>query len=199
EAIPAHWTASYSGSRGSFARSLFHILCAISVGHTSLDRKWVATTAGGDVFARDRESLINRITTLTVVAGLLLTSAAALVTTPPPSPAILDYTARGPCIALWASFGILLGGIIVASADLYVLATCDARFMADVLMATRARVVCSLTLLAYPFFSIGGGALLSVCALLVAAWNSPDPVIRVGCVFLFAVPVTMLLVFVAAA
>ena len=56
-------------------------------------------------------------------AGLLLASNAALVTTAPPEQGILDYTIRAPYLCLWASFGILLGGIIVGAADVYVLAT----------------------------------------------------------------------------
>ncbi|KAJ7716937.1 hypothetical protein B0H16DRAFT_1338520, partial [Mycena metata] len=95
-------------------------------------------------------------------AALLLASIAALVTTVPPRDAILNYTLRGPHICLWASFGILLGGIIVASADIYVLASCTMDLVEKRMMSTRVRVWCVLILLAYPFFSVGGGVIVCV-------------------------------------
>ena len=65
-------------------------------------------------------------------AGLLLASNAALVTTDPPEAGILNYTIRGPYVCLWTSFGILLGGIIIAATDVYALATCYPEWVVQV-------------------------------------------------------------------
>lgn len=48
-------------------------------------------------------------------ASLLLTTTAVFITTPPPSVSIVDYTLRGPYICMLLSFGLLIGGIMVAS------------------------------------------------------------------------------------
>ena len=36
----------------------------------------------------------------------------------------MDYTMRWAYMCLWAAFGILLGGVIVAAVDVYIMATC---------------------------------------------------------------------------
>ena len=54
------------------------------------------------------------------------------MTTTPPRGDIIDYTTRGPYVCMWASFGMLLGGVVVASATVYVLATSDQEWVNSV-------------------------------------------------------------------
>jgi hypothetical protein len=67
-------------------------------------------------------------------ASLLLSSIVALMTTDPPpsSGPILNYTARGPYICILASFGILLGGIIVGGTAVVVLWSNTLKWTRDV-------------------------------------------------------------------
>ncbi|EJD40579.1 hypothetical protein AURDEDRAFT_38779, partial [Auricularia subglabra TFB-10046 SS5] len=94
-----------------------------------------------------------------IKAGLLLASVSALVTTAVPRGNILDYTLRGPYICLWASFGILLGAIVVGSASIFVMSTCAHEWTKEVLMASRLRVICILITLAYPFLAVGASTI----------------------------------------
>ncbi|KAL1718969.1 hypothetical protein EV715DRAFT_290870 [Schizophyllum commune] len=90
-----------------------------------------------------------------LVAGLLLASAATFLTTEPPRDEILNYTRRGPYICLVASFGLLIGGIIVGGACVLVTSKVQAYWSEKVLYADRFHVYCTLIMLSYPFFSIG--------------------------------------------
>lgn len=54
-------------------------------------------------------------------ASLLLATSAVFLTTPPPRESIINYTLRGPYTCVLVSFGLLLGGIIVASVCILVL------------------------------------------------------------------------------
>ncbi|KAH6909481.1 hypothetical protein BKA70DRAFT_1221726 [Coprinopsis sp. MPI-PUGE-AT-0042] len=197
--LPPHWNNKFPNVKSEWLRRLlestFTVLCMVSFGHTTLDHKWKMTNSSEEAFVKDKELISQRITTVTVVASLLLTSAAALVTTDPPKGSIMNYTARGPYLCLWAAFGILIGGIIVASADVYVLATCYPKWVYEVLMATRGRIWCVLILLAYPFFAVGVGVIVCVMGLLVAAWISQDRIVQTGCVFLLLVPASLIFFF----
>ncbi|KAI5822691.1 hypothetical protein K523DRAFT_345355 [Schizophyllum commune Tattone D] len=88
-------------------------------------------------------------------ARLLLASAATFLTTQPPRDEILNYTRRGPYICLVASFGLLIGGIIVGGACVLVTSKVQAYWSEKVLYADRFHVYCTLIMLSYPFFSIG--------------------------------------------
>lgn len=149
--IPLHWTSEFPNVRSACVRAtlkfIFMILCMVAFGHPTLMDRWQMTCLGSRAFERNRDVIVSRIKTITVVvrpsplpaaprhadacrawrirtqASLFLASIAALITTVPPAAGVLDYTKRGPYICLWASFGILLGGIVVASADVYALAT----------------------------------------------------------------------------
>jgi hypothetical protein len=48
-------------------------------------------------------------------ASLLLATSSVFITTAPPRASMVNYTLRGPYICMLASFGLLIGGIIVAS------------------------------------------------------------------------------------
>lgn len=50
---------------------------------------------------------------------MLLATLAAWLTTVPPTPTIYDYNALAPYICLLASFGMILGSVIVGSTVLY--------------------------------------------------------------------------------
>lgn len=55
----------------------------------------------------------------------MLATTAVFITTVPPKPSVVHYTLRGPYICILGSFGLLIGGIIVASAC--VLVACKVR------------------------------------------------------------------------
>ena len=69
---------------------------------------------------------------MSLQGSLLLSSIVALVTTEPPSGALMDYTTRWAYMCLWAAFGVLLGGVIVAAVDVYIMATCYTPWVRDV-------------------------------------------------------------------
>ena len=120
--------------------------------------------------------------TCNIQASLLLSCVVALITTTPPEEALIDYSQRGPYICLWIALGILLGGVVVGSADIYVLSTCCQGWCQRVcfsqssrnhhsqgsahgtqtMMATRARLMSTLIFLAYPFIAIGCATLVCV-------------------------------------
>jgi hypothetical protein len=95
---------------------------------------------------------------------------------------ILDYMAIGPYICLLLSFGLSLGGLIVGSAVIFVMSSCEAGFFRKVrmdilccypslltinivqtMMRTRSRVYCTLFLIAYPYIAVGVST--AVCAM----------------------------------
>ncbi|KZV69947.1 hypothetical protein PENSPDRAFT_580113, partial [Peniophora sp. CONT] len=94
--------------------------------------------------------------------GLILTSTATLVTTSPPRADIIDYTTRAPYGCLFISFGIIIGGIVVGCAVLFVLSSVSAKWTRDTYAATRLRIWAMLMLLAYPFSSIAVGTICNV-------------------------------------
>ncbi|KAJ7220829.1 hypothetical protein GGX14DRAFT_676168 [Mycena pura] len=196
--MPLHWKdpTQYIWPRQlrSVLRPVFTVLCIVAFGHSTLEHKWEMAHANYEAFTKDTDRISRRISQISTVVSLLLASISALVTTVPPRDEILNYTLRGPYLCMWASFGILLGGVIVASADVYGLATCTPQ-LAIKMMGTRMRIWCVLIMLAYPFFSVGVGVSVCVLGLLAAAWCSEDPIVKNGCVFLLLVPASLILVF----
>ncbi|KAI0804645.1 hypothetical protein BC629DRAFT_1259023, partial [Irpex lacteus] len=95
-----------------------------------------------------------------VQSGLLLTCLVALITIEPPVGAVINHTMRVPYMCLWVAFGILLGGMIVAFSDIFVMSTCGFEWTRQRLMGTRWRMVLALIFLAYPFFSVGISTIL---------------------------------------
>ncbi|KAH6909482.1 hypothetical protein BKA70DRAFT_1425886 [Coprinopsis sp. MPI-PUGE-AT-0042] len=201
--LPPYWSNKFPDVKPEWARRvvefLFTVLCMISFGHTTLDHQWKMTNSSEEAFVKDREFISQRITTVTVMASLLLASAAALVTTDPPKDSIMNYTARGPYLCLWAAFGVLIGSIIVASADVCLIAACSPKWLFEVLMATRTRIWCVFILLAYPFVAVGAGVGIGVLGLLIAALSSQDRIIQAGFIFLFLVPASLPFFFVVIA
>ncbi|KAJ7220845.1 hypothetical protein GGX14DRAFT_676208 [Mycena pura] len=189
--MPLHWKdpTQYVWPRQlrSVLKPVFTVLCIVAFGHKIAHSNYEA-------FAKDTDRISRRISQISTVVSLLLASISALVTTVPPRDEILNYTLRGPYLCMWASFGILLGGVIVASADVYGLATCTPQ-LAIKMMGTRMRIWSVLIMLAYPFFSVGVGVSVCVLGLLAAAWCSEDLIVKNGCVFLLLVPASLILVF----
>ncbi|KAJ7484459.1 hypothetical protein FB451DRAFT_1028824 [Mycena latifolia] len=95
-----------------------------------------------------------------VEASLLLATSSIFITTVPPRPSMVNYTLRGPYICMLGSFGLLIGGIIVALVCLLVTSKARPYWSEQVLYANRFHVYCTLIMLSYPFFSIGAGATL---------------------------------------
>ena len=162
--LPPHWRDEFSapGWLQPVLKKTFSMLCMIAVGHRTLWNKWKALWSEEEVFMKNKEMISNRIAMTSVVvrradasalelhrrrralthltqASLLLASNAALVTTEPPEAGILNYTIRGPYLCLWTSFGILLGGTIVAAANVYVLATCYPEWVVQVRLPDKAQ------------------------------------------------------------
>ena len=157
--LPPHWRGEFSAPEWCqpVLKKVFSTLCMIAVGNRTLWNKWKALWSEEEVFMKNKELISNRIAMTSVVvrraptelsapsthgctlthvareqASLLLASNAALVTTDPPEAGILNYTIRGPYVCLWTSFGILLGGIIIAATDVYALATCYPEWVVQV-------------------------------------------------------------------
>ncbi|KZW01166.1 hypothetical protein EXIGLDRAFT_760930 [Exidia glandulosa HHB12029] len=182
--MPKHWRKDFSDCAHRWAQpyleGLFATLCLIAVGYASLDRRWEFMTRGERLDREHTGHIATRLTTITVTAGLLLATTATLITTDAPRADILDYTITGPYICLWASFGLLIGGAIVGSADIFVMSTSTREWTLRILMATRARVFCVLILLAYPFISIGIATLVLAFGMVtcggldVAEWSRED-------------------------
>ncbi|KAJ7645851.1 hypothetical protein B0H17DRAFT_1163825 [Mycena rosella] len=162
---PPHWRASpLSEPFGRLRRNLFNMLCITSFGHAGLDPIWAAIRLEeeGDesVWLDGIRQICDRLKNLVVVASLLLSTAAAFITISPPRAAIVNYTLRGPYICMLGSFGLLVGGIIVASFCFLISCKARPRWSEQILYADRFHVHCTLLVLSYPFFSIGLGTLL---------------------------------------
>ncbi|KAJ4479251.1 hypothetical protein J3R30DRAFT_3218898, partial [Lentinula aciculospora] len=118
-----------------------------------------------------------------VQAGLLLATSAAFLTPDSPRVDMINYTPRDPYICILASFALLLGGIIVASAPMLVL------------YANRFHVYCIIIMLSYPFFSIGITTLLFAFGLLSAVWCSEDQALQGACVIMLFLPISIAILF----
>lgn len=200
---PKHWCNTFasdsSGRIGRFLGALFAGLCLVSVGHDSMEQKWRDLSRSEESYREHMGRLTTRLGTITVMIGLLLASTATLITTQAPRSQILDYSMRGACICFWASFLILLGAGIVGSAGIFVMTTCTRHWTLNLLVASRMRLVFILIILAYPFVAVGISTLFCIFGILVAAWNSADPIVRNGSAFLFVSPLLMALLFAACA
>ncbi|KAL1661657.1 hypothetical protein GGF50DRAFT_90502 [Schizophyllum commune] len=129
-------------------------------GHAGLEPVWAAVrleeeAGDGSFWEASIRQICDHLNNMLLVAGLLLASAATFLTTQPPRDEILNYTRRGPYICLVASFGLLIGGIIVGGACVLVTSKVQAYWSEKVLYADRFHVYCTLIMLSYPFFSIG--------------------------------------------
>ncbi|KAJ6548195.1 hypothetical protein DFH09DRAFT_1039670 [Mycena vulgaris] len=154
---PHHWRApNPSPPFGWLRRIVFDLLCIISFGHAGLEPIWAAIKLEeeGD---EGIDQICDRLNNILLVGSLLLATSAAFITTTPPRESIVNYTLRGPYICMLGSFGLLIGGIIVASGCVLV---AKPYWSEQVLYADRFHVYCTLLTLSYPFVSIGGAALL---------------------------------------
>ncbi|KAL1735469.1 hypothetical protein EV714DRAFT_233374 [Schizophyllum commune] len=158
---PDHWCAPKgSGILARLRRALFNLLCITAYGHAGLEPVWAAVrleeeAGDGSFWEASIRQICDHLNNMLLVAGLLLASAATFLTTEPPRDEILNYTRRGPYICLVASFGLLIGGIIVGGACVLVTSKVQAYWSEKVLYADRFHVYCTLIMLSYPFFSIG--------------------------------------------
>ncbi|KAI0818496.1 hypothetical protein BC629DRAFT_1251847, partial [Irpex lacteus] len=161
--LPPHWQNTFPEA-WTWIRPIlelaFRILIMVSFGKKNLRRVWRTTHAGDEKFTEFKDRIASRISTMTVVAGLLLSSTVGFVTTTPPLEGIIRYTTRGPYLCLLGECGLLLGGIVVGSADIFVMGTCTAKWTRKTLMGTRTRLIFTLVFLAYPFFAIGLGTVI---------------------------------------
>lgn len=195
--MPDHWKVEFQVvfPLSTILKFAFMTLCTISLGHNDLEGMWDICLGHEEIWTESKDRVLNRISTITVVAGLLLGSIASFATSDPPVRSMLNYNAREPYMCLLLAFGLTLGGLIVGSALLFGLAKCSASYFRDTLMGTRSSICCTLTLLAYPFVCIGVATSIGATGLFVAAWNSKDRLFRIGFVFVLLIPVSLVFVF----
>ncbi|KAJ7145581.1 hypothetical protein C8R44DRAFT_599115 [Mycena epipterygia] len=161
---PSHWRAPrLSQPFGRLRRIVFNMLCVTSFGHAGLDPIWAAIRLEEEgeesVWFDGINQTCDRLNNMLVVASLLLATSAVFITTAPPRESIVNYTLRGPYICMLGPFGLLIGGIVVASVCLLVSSKARPYWSEQVLYADCFHVYCTLIMLSYPFFSIGAGAL----------------------------------------
>ncbi|KZV62581.1 hypothetical protein PENSPDRAFT_617775 [Peniophora sp. CONT] len=198
--MPRHWRTDYADNvRPAYLRPIlrgaFTTFCMIAYGHRTLEEQW-RVLHETSAFLEEKRRLSSMVQTVNVVATLLLASTATFITTTPPKLGIIDYTRRGPYICLFASFGLLLGGIIVGCIVQFAFSSSTQRWVRDTLMKTRFRIWVLMLLLGYPFISIALAASVNILGLLVAAWSSDDCVVKIGSGFLLALPVSLLGLFI---
>ncbi|CAL1699333.1 unnamed protein product [Somion occarium] len=190
--MPPHWKLEFINMPNWLGRCLrfsFKLLCLLSLGHRDLDSVWeVATTEDERWWYEQKDRMLNRINNITVIAGLLLTSTSAFATTLPPVTPLFDYTQTFPYICSLASFGSVLGSLIVGSSILFMMAKCSQQWFRDTLMGSHSSICLTLILLAYPFFSIAAAACVMLIGITVAAYQSSHPVIRIGSIFIILIP-----------
>ncbi|KAJ6451578.1 hypothetical protein C8R45DRAFT_1223765 [Mycena sanguinolenta] len=128
-------------------------------------------------------------------ASLLPATAAIFITTTPPRPSMVNYTLRGPYICMLGSFGLLIGGIIVAAVCVLISSKARPYWSEQVLYANRFHVYSTLIMLSYPFFAIGTAAILLAFGVLTAVWGAEDLGIQLAAPLLLVLPVAMAILF----
>ncbi|CAL1699202.1 unnamed protein product [Somion occarium] len=190
--MPAHWMVEFKNMPEWLNRCLqlsFSVLCLLSLGHANLKTVWrVCNTEDKSDWLNKKKRLLDRIENITVIAGLLLTSTSAFATTLPPLTPLFDYTTTAPYICSLASFGSVLGSLIVGSSVLFMLAKCSQEWFRDTLMGSRSSICLTLIILAYPFFSIAAAACVMLIGLTIAAYQSSHPVVRIGSILVILIP-----------
>ncbi|KAJ8092869.1 hypothetical protein PM082_023502 [Marasmius tenuissimus] len=198
--IPDHWKASEPDALfGLPRRALFNVLCLASFGHAGLEPIWasIKLEEEGDGTLRDLgiRTTCERLNNLIVVGSLLLASSSVFITTPPPKANFMDYTLRGPYGCLLASFGLLIGGVIIASGCVLVVSKAQPQWSQRVLFRDRLHVYLTLLPLAYPPFSIGVATMLLAFGVLSAIWCGEDPGYQGIGGFLLIMPIFVSLIF----
>ncbi|KAJ7803921.1 hypothetical protein B0H14DRAFT_2886536 [Mycena olivaceomarginata] len=189
---PLHWRApELSHPFGRLKRLIFNLLCITSFGHAGLNPVWAAIRLEeeGD------ESTCDRLNNMLLVASLLLGTSAVFITTAPPRASTINYTNRGPYICMLGSFGLLLGGIIVASVCVLVCGKARPYWSEQVLYANRFHVYSILIMLSYPFFSIGAAAILLAFGVSTAIWSAEDLGVQAAAALLLFLPISMAILF----
>ncbi|KIY66830.1 hypothetical protein CYLTODRAFT_491171 [Cylindrobasidium torrendii FP15055 ss-10] len=175
---------------------LYSLLCLIAFGYSSMDRiRDNLHNSNKKPWEKGVRQMYDRLNNIIVVAGLLLATAAVFITTPPPEGSMLNYTRRGPYICIMGSFGLLVGGVIVGSSVLLVLARLQREWMLNVFCADRFRIFCTLIMLAYPVVSVAVATLLLAFGLLSAVWCAEDVGIKGASVIILILPCTMATIF----
>ncbi|KIJ44689.1 hypothetical protein M422DRAFT_251996 [Sphaerobolus stellatus SS14] len=198
EPIPRHWKLDFPDAPlllTPLLRLTFQSLLIISLGHSHLETVWEISNADERVWIDQKDRLSDRINTVTVISGLMLSSTIGLITTVPPRPSLLNYTEAGPYICALFSFGVVLGGLVVGSTATFVMTKCPQRWFRETLMGSRSRICCTLILVAYPFFSVGLSTIILAIGLLAAAFQSANPIIRNGCIFVLLMPCSLIPIF----
>ncbi|KAF7373747.1 hypothetical protein MSAN_00586200 [Mycena sanguinolenta] len=198
--MPRHWEdPELNRPFGRLNRIVFNLLCLTSIGHTGLKRVWGAIKLeqeGDDsVWSGGIERICDRLNNMLLVAGLLLTTSAAFITTTPPRASTVNYTLRGPYICILGSFGLLIGGIIVASVCVLVLGKIRPYWCETVLYGNRFNVYSTMILISYPLFAIGLAAVLLAFGALTAVWCAEDPGVQRAAVLLLCLPIAMAILF----
>ncbi|KAJ7846685.1 hypothetical protein B0H14DRAFT_2771269 [Mycena olivaceomarginata] len=218
---PLHWRApelSHPFSR--LKRLIFNLLCITSFGHAGLNPVWAAIRLEeeGDesVWSDGINPTCDRLNNMLLVANLLLGTSAVFITTTPPRASTINYTNRGPyiCIGILTdpyicmlgSFGLLIGGIIVASVCVFVCGKARPYWSEQVSnralkrwvvgpICNRFHVYSTLIMLSYPIFSIGAAAILLAFGVLTAIWSAEDLGVQAAAALLLFLPISMAILF----
>ncbi|KAJ7162794.1 hypothetical protein C8R43DRAFT_880379 [Mycena crocata] len=159
---PSHWRTPRPSGR--LPKIVFNALCITSVGHMDLEPIWAAIRLEEEgkenLWAEHIHQMCDRLNNMLVVASLLWATSAAFITTTPPKESTMSYTLRGPYMCLIGSFGLLLGGIVVATVCALVAGMARPYWAEQVLYTNRLHVYCTIIMLSCPFFFIGVASLL---------------------------------------
>ncbi|KZV89674.1 hypothetical protein EXIGLDRAFT_838383 [Exidia glandulosa HHB12029] len=199
--MPDHWKNEYPFLRTTgFAwvepilKVIFAALCMVAFGSRSLDYRWKKMSKKEKHHESYLERISQRVQSLTIITTLLLPTIVTLLTADPPSWSLVRYNEPFTQWCLWTAFGLLLGGVIVGVAEMYMLATYTRRWGKEVAMATRFRVWCGLILLSYPFFATFSAILIGTIGLAHASWLSDSGLhAAVGALVVIVLPSSLLL------
>ncbi|KIK69332.1 hypothetical protein GYMLUDRAFT_53771 [Collybiopsis luxurians FD-317 M1] len=172
--VPQHWKPP----KAKIRRIIFNALCLMAFGRAGLDAVWAAIVLEeeGDesVWAETIRQIIDRLTNISLMAGLLLTTSATFLTTLPPRPDMMNFTLRGPYLCLMGSFA-LLGGLTVGGSAFLVAGKTTSSWAKE-------------ALLSYPFISIATATMLVVFGLLSGVWSATDKGVQGACAVTLFLP-----------
>ncbi|KAF7289877.1 hypothetical protein MIND_01362100 [Mycena indigotica] len=194
--MPSHWRAPSN----PVLKVCFQALSLIAFGQVGLEPIWatIKLEEEGDesIWEEGIRITCDRLNNMLLVASLLLATSAVFITTTPPRLNIVNYTLRGPYILMLGAFGLLIGGIIVASVAVLTTAKARPYWSEQVLYATRTNVWCTLIVLSYPFFAIGLAAIFLAFGILTAIWSVEDSGLQAAAPLLLFFPLLVALLFV---
>ncbi|KAJ3537690.1 hypothetical protein NM688_g6642 [Phlebia brevispora] len=171
-------------------KMIHFVLCVGALGQYSMALLWEAC-GDDELFRQRKERMMDRLSNISVVAGLLLAALAAFLSTTPPLPNILNYNLRVTYLFMCHAFAATIAVTIVSSAILYALTEARRDWFVDSLGKSRAKVHWFLVLVGFPFWQIAFAMGSTVLGLLIAAWTSHDRFMQIGAIVDLVVPLSL--------